>query len=362
MTSKQRILSTLKGEKCDRIAWIPGMNSYFVKRIVTVGKESDNNLALYVEACKKMGMDLFWGFAPVVEQKIHNVRIRQVKDGDSTEFIYETPKGKLSYRTVTCANAGTDFYTDFLIKGAQDYEIYRYIIENTEYLPCYEEAQKAQNIVGDHGLVGGSVPPTPIMGMAKWHMGPEKMIYELYDHEKELDDLLSLIHEKQKEFYKIAADSPAEIFRSGESTSSNIISPALFEKYCVPQLNDYAGIIHAAKKYYDTHMCGMLKALLPAISRINMDMIEPITPPTTGDTPLAEAKKKLPQKVVVGGIDSGIFVTYTPEKVKKYMIDLLTSLPDFRRCMLGTEEIPANAKIENVAAASLAVKKYGCYQ
>ncbi len=359
MTSKERIMAVIKGEKPDRIPWIPGMNEFFVKRIVGVSSNEPFTLILYAEACEKVGADLFWGFVPVVEEKINNVKVKQEKGEDYIITSYETPKCKLSTKSVTNADAKTTYCTEFLIKGIKDYDVYRYIIEHTEYLPHFEEVEKVKSIVGERGLIGGSVPPTPIMGFIKWHMGLEKVSYELYDHPKEFTELLEIIHNKQRTYYERASDAPVEIFRSGESSSTTLTSPKIFEKYCMSQLNDYAEIIHSKGRLFDTHMCGTLKDILPLIAQINMDTIEPITPPPTGDTSLSLAKQILKNKIVIGGIDSIIFATFSPDKIERYIADLLSSLPNYDRCMLGTEEIPPDAKMENVDAMRMAIEKYG---
>ena len=56
------------------------------------------------------------------------------------------------------------------------------------------------------------------------------------------------------ELYQIVAESPFEFAIGVEDTSTTMISPRMFEKYVVPCLNDYAGILHSGNKIHGVHM------------------------------------------------------------------------------------------------------------
>jgi cellobiose phosphorylase len=73
-----------------------------------------------------------------------------------------------------------------------------------------------------------------------------------------------------------------------ENTSTTLLSPAIFERYCWRHLNDYGRLIREHGKHHVLHMCGHLKALLPRIGELPAVAIEAFTRPPVGNTTLAD--------------------------------------------------------------------------
>jgi uroporphyrinogen-III decarboxylase len=91
------------------------------------------------------------------------------------------------------------------------------------------------------------------------------------------------MHQRNCEYYEIAASAPGEVVRSFEDTSTTLVSPELYRRYCLRQLQDYRDICHAHGKLFVPHMCGLLKGLLPELNETGVDGIEAVTPPPLGD-------------------------------------------------------------------------------
>jgi len=101
---------------------------------------------------------------------------------------------------------------------------------------------------------------------------------------------MALIDKRLEEICYIVAESPAEIIKVGDNTDSMLISPKLFEDYCLPYFQKYSRILHFKGKIVMSHMDGRLKILKDLISKTGLDMIEAFTPPG-GDLPISEARK-----------------------------------------------------------------------
>ena len=95
---------------------------------------------------------------------------------------------------------------------------------------------------------------------------------------------------------------------SVENTSTTLLSPEIFEKYCWPHLYDYARLIKKYGKNHILHMCGHLKALLPRINQLPSDAIEAYTTPPVGDTTIADRSRWCPTKAVIGGTDATLWL------------------------------------------------------
>lgn len=97
-----------------------------------------------------------------------------------------------------------------------------------------------------------------------------------------IDDLVQTLDEKYMETYAVIVRSPAEIVRIGDNIDSVMISPFLFEKYCLPFYNKYCSVLKASGKKVISHMDGRLRVLKDLISLTSLDAIEAFTPPRRG--------------------------------------------------------------------------------
>lgn len=148
----------------------------------------------------------------------------------------------------------------------------------------------AEAALGRDGLYCPTTAPSPVQQLLEEDMGLVGFYYMLADHRRDLEALLDVMHARRLEEYRLFARlSPAEVVIPVENTSSTMISPALYERYSLPQLRDYIDALHSGGKLCVLHMCGHLRALFPAIRKTGLDGINALTPPTVGDVTFDEA-------------------------------------------------------------------------
>jgi uroporphyrinogen-III decarboxylase len=145
------------------------------------------------------------------------------------------------------------------------------------------------------------------------------------------------MHARRLEEYRLIARlSPAEVVIPVENTSSTMISPALYERYSVPQLRDYVDALHAGGKRCVLHMCGHLKALMPGIRKTGLDGANAVTPPTVGDVTFDEVLDFFGEDFLIFGatFDPTIFqrTSISAEEMSHALDDLFT--PRLRRARL----------------------------
>jgi hypothetical protein len=144
---------------------------------------------------------------------------------------------------------------------------------------------RLESLIGDDGMYVPTLDPSPVQHLLEYEMGPTNFYYLLDDHRAEVEELLAVMHRKRMREYEILASrTPAEVVIPIENTSSALISPSLYRTYSLPQIRDYVDILHGHGKKAVIHMCGHLKALLPAIRETGLDGINACTPPPVGAT------------------------------------------------------------------------------
>jgi hypothetical protein len=179
-----------------------------------------------------------------------------------------------------------DHPVEYPVKSREDLRILRAIWEASDYVesPGMEEAfARVERHIGDDGIYVPWLDPSPVQNLLEYEMGMANFYYLLADHRQEVEELLAIMHAKRLQEYEIVARStPAQVVVAMENTSSTLISPQFYRQYSVPQLRDYVDVLHRHGKIAVLHMCGHLKALLPAIRQTALDGINAATPPPVG--------------------------------------------------------------------------------
>jgi uroporphyrinogen-III decarboxylase len=190
------------------------------------------------------------------------------------------------------------------------------------------------------------------MHLLMWVMDVQPTLMAMIDEEDKMSELLAAMHEKNKEYYRLAAAGPGRILRPMEDTSSMLTGPAMYARHCVPMLNDYARITHDAGKLFIPHMCGHLDGMLDVLKEVELDGIEAVTPPPLGNANLPRIREKLGDIWIIGGVDPSRYASTDRQEIVSHVKTTLQQMRGDRKFMLGSEEIPLAAKMENVQAVA----------
>ncbi|MHA1803809.1 MAG: uroporphyrinogen decarboxylase family protein [Promethearchaeota archaeon] len=252
-----------------------------------------------------------------------------------------TPKGKLTLKTkwksLDLSEMLPWFPEDgYLIKSSDDYEPLKYLIENTEYQPHYDDINDFKMIIGDYGVVAAFVPKSPFQAL-RMLMGPKTLALEYYTNRKEFEELYRLIYKKELEIYKIAAESPADYVWGPDNVTGQITTPTFFEKFSLPFYNEVAEIFHKHDKKYVVHMDGMLNSLKNLIPKTKIDAIESFTPPPMGDLPLKEARELWKDKIIWANFPESVSLQ-GQKAVKKTTLEMLKDVAPGDNFLMGVSE------------------------
>ena len=349
MTSRERLLAALHGERPDRLPWAPEFNLVFGERVL-----SEIPGAPYapedacIETCRRMKAECF-ARVDAIEVTYRNVEVVETREGDEIRRTFRTPTRDLTLHSRMISDIGVEMERQHLVRTLEDVRAYQFIYEDAIYTPRYDDVQSRLEAMGEAGLYSIFGPPTPLLDLIMFQIRLPNVYYFLEDHPQEMEVLLATMHRRNCEYYELAAAGPGEVVRPFEDTSTTLVSPELYRRYCLKQLQDYRDICHAHGKLFVPHMCGFLKGVLPELAETGLDGIEALTPPPLGDCPIGLAREKLgPNVTLLGGLDPTQFVGATPDKTRAMLLDYVSQMGDGRRMVLGHEEIHIKADLESV--------------
>lgn len=327
MTPKQRCLAVLRGERPDYIPWVARIVLWYNagKKQGTLPPEYRGK-SMY-EIHRGLGIGIL-GRGQIYSERFKNVSVRETRAGDASRITYETPIGTVSTEFVrteaTEVMEDIPYQQGYMIKGVEDYDVVKYIIEHTESVPEYEGFESFEREIGENGVAIANIGRSPFQRAMLELIGCNRFFYELYDHTKELESLFEVLTERSRAIHGLAAESPAEIIWSPDNFTGDLTNPKLFEKYCLPYLRELAELMHRKGKIVASHTDGDMTNLLHAFPQSGVDVAEAFAPAPLTTLPLKQAVEAWRGRVKIwGGIPSVIFNEDVPEDTfEAFMSDL----------------------------------------
>ncbi len=336
MNSRERLLTALNNQKPDRLpcqvhSWMP----YYLKNYL-------DGIDQW-EAYERFGFDfvIYNGirhiFDPAVEANWQQEKVAEHVDSSGvqhTEYVIKTPVGKLQLRQG--ANEYTIFDTEHLIKGKDDFEIF------AKYWPVPSEIDYSNIIadkerLGDKGIMRtyginyfyGQISPWQSLC---YLMGTEQAIMAAMDDSGWLHYALEVLLDKALKVITISKGCPVDLIEIGGGAASNtVISPAMFEEFCLPYDKKQIEAIHGIGGKVVYHLCGGLMKMGDMVIESGADALETMTPISMGgDCDLALASQKWGSKLCfIGGFDQNVgFENGTPDDARRIV----------RECFEATED------------------------
>ncbi len=316
MTSRERIIRAMRKEETDRVPFFPKIfnEAYFTAHRLKEKGLTPAKVAEYLD-CEVFleGMP-----CPYVLKRRHASEETKVA-GNERITVYHTPEGDLREVWTYAPDSFAWHPSEYPLKERNDLKKARYLFSDFHFeldaakMKLTEEATAS---LGNRGAVMTWDWRTPVMALLQDWLGIEKTVYFLFDYREEMEELMTLMQEVHKARTRLLARTDGlDFLTATENTSTLLISPEMFRRYCQRELSEYAGIARAEGKFYVLHMCGQLKKVLPDIEAIPADAVEAVTSPPVGNTTLAEARRECPGKCIIGGTNAGVWLKSEEEIV-----------------------------------------------
>jgi hypothetical protein len=382
MNSRERLLAAFNHGIPDRVPWSGLITDYFINSYKN--NYGDTNPADFL---KEVGADVVnWvgmkakSKGVVVQTYANNILIDTDKNGNwLVEFYdylgnidyyrnngvtarkYITPLGELTAEFTFAPGSQTVFISKFPVKKIGDYKVFKYMIESLEYEDLSQYYREKEIDLGQYGINAAVLHSTPVYELIQCFIGLESFYYFFFDYYKETKGLIDIIFSKFRQCYDIYSNTVIPAVVIPEDASTTLYSPAFFDKYLKPVIKEYGKIIKDAGKVSILHACGHLEGLKKSLSELNVDCIESVSPPPTGNVSISEFKKSLPGVCIMGGIPANIYLL-PADDFKDYIKQLILENKSGGNFILSSgDSVPSGAKLENIKAIPHLIEAYGKY-
>ena len=348
MTVKERIIGALRGEMVDRVPFTSYAGLFPESERDPLMREGEIGL---VHRCA------------VYRSQSPNVKSTEKEYQENGErrvrYTYETPVGCVWETLRTGGGYGSSLRCEFLIKRPEDYQTVEFMMRDVVYTPSYDTMLAVEEGLGDDGVMIGNLKYSPIQQMLVLLMGPERYGIDYYENRDLFDSLYNTIAQKDREIYRMAAESPAEFVIYGDNITSQMIGLERFDRYCVPCYRELAHILHEKGKRAGVHMDGDLRILRKSIAGSGLDFIEAFTSSPMTDMSVAEAREAWPDKVLWINYTSCFHVA-GPDAIRAHTLDLLRqAYPGDHFLISITENVPDEVRKESFATIAQTLLENG---
>lgn len=357
MTPKERWLAAIHLKPLDRLPFWP--------------KLSDGYLHAQTVPFRGMDLDSIHDFIgsdkhKSIEDCTREVRTRtsveKCRNDGTMQTVFKTPHGEMRLVQKFDVRSNSWHPTEFPVSSLEDIKLMTAVFEDVTVELDTEALRKATDqseAIGQTALTHNLIGESPLMYLIEWLAGVEQAHFLLVDYREEVEGLFTAIHSALKRKTELLCEySPADVFYLIENTSTTLISPSQHTRYCANHVREYAEVTKSFRRNLILHMCGHLKALLPALSRIPVQAFEAFTSPTLGDTTLLDGRRACPDKCLIGGTNAMLWTKTADEIIDRIDRDL-NDLPHHRGIVVTSAGVmPPMCKPETIRDVCEWVKSY----
>jgi uroporphyrinogen decarboxylase-like protein len=311
MTSRQRWLALLRGEPTDRIGiqvrgvdvwkpdWCAGKHASFGPLIDAVRAHGDWEAMIGIDS------GLCYSSAEVPTEK-HVEAVPGHEDVAHHVTVIEGPGGPLR-QTVARSRVGHPPMTvEHLLKTPEDAEN----LLALPYEPVRPDPQRFVDLdraVGDRGLVL-IILGYDAIGEVYELLGTERLAIWSIDHRDLLHRMLEEFSRRRLDVIRylgecgLAERMPLWVGHVGaELVVPPLASPTDFRDFVVRYDRPLHDAVHDLGGFVHVHSHGSICRLLEDFADMGADVLHPVEAPPLGDTPLAEAKRRIGDRVTIEG-------------------------------------------------------------
>ncbi len=369
MNDRERISEILDGRAPDRIPWIPRLKLWYQARRLTETMPKQWRGYSLREVERALGVGTSARDGKVFDLVYDNVEIVESEENGKSITEYHTPKG--SVRSVTHFSNTLDEVglpgriEEHLLKGPDDYRVWEFVVEHMQWKPCYETYEAYEQEIGYEGLPMLNVGDVPFHEFAQSLAGYGQAFYQLADFTAEVEHLLEVMTEVQRErLWPVIANSPARFFRHGAHLSSQITPPPLFERYIIPYYRDFHALMHEKGKSVAMHADADTSLILSHIEKAGWDMVECFVTSPMVPLTMERAREEWGNRLIIfGGIPSLLLSpSVAEEEFRSYIRGLFKTIAPGDAFILGVaDNVMPDSIIDRVAWISEFVVENGSY-
>ena len=282
----------------------------------------------------------------------------------------ETPGGKLREVLRKPKPGHTEYglgpnpaHIERLVKSPDDLPALRYLVPDPANYDVGAAYHSTVERVGDDGLAMVCVR-SPLDHQAGSARGIEGLMIDYYEDRAFFDALVGLFFDKMMAETKALLECGVKvIFGSWYFTSLSVgWSPAMFREVFLPQIKAQVALVHSYGAVYDYYDDGKVMGIIDMIQEAGVDVFETLTPPPVGDLDLAEAKRRIGQRVCLKGYGDLLYIIKmgTPADVEAMVSHAMEAAAPGSGFIFGTSDsIREGTPRDNVRTYFEAARRYG---
>ena len=379
MTSRERILTAMRGGVPDRVPISPRIGAYL--QMVYGGSTWMHHL----KAAEEFGFDLCLPVMGPVAPMFYSppftyrylppqVKVRQEVDeqdgGVRVRRTFETPAGVLSDDTFL-APSGREYGVspspvkhENLVKEPEDLDRLTYIVPDPAR-PNLSEFHEIERMVGEAGIVELTMNP-PLDHFLGDARGMQQLMMDYYLDRPFFDRMFDFFQDYAMTVLKAALEQGVRyVFGTWYYASLSAgWSPAIFRECFVPLIRQQVDLEHSYEGIYHAYDDGKMMRTLGDYVAAGVDVIETLTPPPVGDVDLAEAKRLYGDQVCLKGYVDLLYVIKmgTEQQVRDTVRAAIEVAAPGGGFILGTSDsIREGTPSENVRAYFETAHRYRRY-
>jgi uroporphyrinogen-III decarboxylase len=366
MTTRDRLLSILKGEQPDQVPWFGDLD-YWANSLIKRGLKPEGFILSddYINWHRELAVGFYLqGYFPY-RQILRNCEVNEWNDRHKHYKEIVTPVGSVRECWEYMPTSFSDAPVEHFMKTEMDIPVLKFIYENTSFEPDYDIANLRRRQVGDQGVVLCYLPKSPFMHLMALEAGVLAVTMAALTAPSEFKDLLDTMKKAFDQAAQIAVDSPAEVLMIPENLSSEMVGPDLFKLYMEDYQKEWTGKIRDSGKYSFIHIDGTLGGLLKQEASVGFTVLEALTPYPVGDLKFEDLAGIAgdSKSIIWGGIPGSYFTDCVSEdefeRHVKYLLSIMTSEPRF---VLGVaDQVPPDGLESRVKRVAELVNVYGKY-
>ncbi|MGQ9729984.1 MAG: uroporphyrinogen decarboxylase family protein [Candidatus Zipacnadales bacterium] len=297
------------------------------------------------------------------------VRTETAPDGRTeTEWIIRTPHRIMKGRDVHGMIPHDPLVgktIEYPVKDVEDWRAFLALLEKQlEGMgePVFGQVQEAVKLMGEDGV------PSVGIGSAYTHLGSvrgmEQLVMDFIDYPDLMRELFSLAREIEKRHIEAFIASPAEVgwLDICWATGSDL-GPQRFAEWALGDVIAAMEVVSPHPgKYLGLYTLGRIRDLCPMLVDTGVHFIETFEP-NQGDITLAEAKRLYGDRTcLMGNFDCLILAYGTIDNAREEARRCLREgMEGGRYVMVTGDEVPTDAKLDNLKAMVETVQEEGRY-
>jgi uroporphyrinogen decarboxylase len=345
MTSRERLLRTINGEKTDRVPITLFIldHGHYIHQLYPEIDPMDYEALTFkvIDYQKKLGLDVFarmlfdlyhpynilsGGLNDGVETENWKVETKYIEEGNNLikNSVITTPEGVLTQDFVRNAqNKGTYVYccNNKPIKSEKDLDIamkYEPLMTEEYGTMVKEKIKRVKDYLGDDGILGTWVAGGPFNN-ASMIIDHTELYMMFISDPPYFEKLMKFCTDRTLAYTQAFIDAGADTMLVGGNVPGGFLGVDVYEQYILSHEKKYIDFIQDQGCPVVYHNCGQIMSLVNSYKALGTQVVEPFSPVPLGDADLKKAIDIVQgEYVVIGGIDQvNIIQKGTVEDVKK---------------------------------------------